>query len=953
LTLLLLFSDVLPSVDQWFTPLSEPVRKAPLTPPDAGLAWSTYTPVTVVVPSFGWFTGLAQPYPVPLGLPTPEQAAYSAPLSEAPETTTVDRWAAPLSLPTWSKTGGLNIGGVAAPTFTPTLPALDQWLQPLSLPTWSKTGELNTGGAYAPTFTPDLPGITQWHQPLSLPTWSKTGELNTGGAYAPTFTPTAASLDQWLTALSEPARRIPFTPGDTGEAPWSTYTPPSNTVPSFGWFEPLSIPARLIGIPAAEQPAHTAPLSEAPETTTVDRWHQPLSLPVWSKTGGLNTGGLSSWADFTPAAPSITEWGNPLSEPTRRVSFTPADTGLSWSAYTPSSVVTPSMAGWFEALSQPLFARLPAPAHPASVAPLSEAPETTSVDRWYQALSLPVWARTGGLNTGDAFRWADTTPAASSTQDWQQPLSTPVRGTPPAALGAVAWAGFTPDVPSLTRWFAPLSEPVRRGVYTPSEAGTTWSTYTPVAIVTPSFGWFAPLSLPAIPRPELLAGENPAFASPLSEAPETTTVDRWHADLSLPMWIKTGGLNTGGPALWSGYTPPPPIPSPYIPHMVWYDQTAWFKPEPLPVVPRFTPQSGVIPISNASWSGGLIHETAAASANLAGLRTLSEDQVVNFSLYVRHVLPLDGYVFWLGTGHAIPVRGSVHVSADRRQNEDETIAINRVVFTTGEHIQPFNRIAPDQMWIGEIAGVQFAFSHSGPKYRAAGLYHYNGDAVYPALSDLLVPVGMQPPATTLIVSNSLPIWLSLKSYDPIWLVPSNPCLTLFPSFAVPDNLRPPYGVVHIEPAATRALQLTPLLGPRAPVGSAALGIPEGTMLSSTHYQLSADRVRITIYGATNQQILDFVDTVNRFSYDYDYIGIMSASPVRDEKRTQAELGIIALKKTIEYEVSYYQTRANDVAQQLLLKAGIVISTQPPYPLIAPSLAFDDPNTSFYPPLWGF
>jgi hypothetical protein len=144
-----------------------------------------------------------------------------------------------------------------------------------------------------------------------------------------------------------------------------------------------------------------------------------------------------------------------------------------------------------------------------------------------------------------------------------------------------------------------------------------------------------------------------------------------------------------------------------------------------------------------------------------------------------------------------------------------------------------------------------------------------------------------------------------------------------------------------------------LLGPRAPAGSAALGIPEGTMLDSTHYQLSADRVRITIYGATNQQTLDFVDTVNRFSYDYDYIGIMSASPVRDEKRTQAELGVIALKKTIEYEVSYYQTRANDVAQQLLLKAGIVVSTQPPYPLIPPSLAFDEPNTSFYPPLWGF
>jgi hypothetical protein len=317
----------------------------------------------------------------------------------------------------------------------------------------------------------------------------------------------------------------------------------------------------------------------------------------------------------------------------------------------------------------------------------------------------------------------------------------------------------------------------------------------------------------------------------------------------------------------------------------------------------------------------LIDETAAASANIAGLRALSEDQIITFTLYVRYVLPLDGYVFWLGTGDTTPVRGSIHITADKRQLEDETISVNRVVLTTGDAIQPFNQIGPDQMWVGEAAGVRFAFSRSGPRYRAAGLYHYNGEAVYPALGNMLIPVGEQLPKTTLVVSNSLPIWLTLQFYTPVWLVPANPNITLYPSFAVPDNLAPPYGVVHIEPDGTRQLQATPLLGPVAPVGEAALGTVSGSTLDSTHWQLVADRVRITLYGTTNQQALDWLDLVNRYSFDQDTMGIMSSSPMRDAKRTQAELAMLAMKKNVDFEVSYYQARANATARALVEKVS--------------------------------
>lgn len=324
----------------------------------------------------------------------------------------------------------------------------------------------------------------------------------------------------------------------------------------------------------------------------------------------------------------------------------------------------------------------------------------------------------------------------------------------------------------------------------------------------------------------------------------------------------------------------------------------------------------------------LIDETSAASANLAGLRTISNDQRITFTLYVRYVLPIDGYVFWLGTSNDTQVKCSLHITADKQQNEDETIAVNRVVMTTGEPVQQFNAIGPNEMWVGEVAGVRFAFSRSGPRYRAAELYHYNGNAVYPALGNMLVAAGQQFPKNTQVISNSLPMWLTLATYDPIWLVPANPGITLYPSYAVPDNLAPPYGVVHIPPESTEVLQAVPLLGPVAPVGRAALGTVNGTTLDSTHWQLVSDHVRVTLYGLTNAQMADWMDLVNRYSFDTDEIGIMSASPIRDEKRTQSELAILAMKKTISYTVSYYQARANAVARQLIEKVSVEYAIGP-------------------------
>lgn len=289
-----------------------------------------------------------------------------------------------------------------------------------------------------------------------------------------------------------------------------------------------------------------------------------------------------------------------------------------------------------------------------------------------------------------------------------------------------------------------------------------------------------------------------------------------------------------------------------------------------------------------------------------GVAVVSGEQTVPFVQYVRYVLPLDGYVFWLRAQQTM-IAGSLHVSAFEQQSEDESLAVNRVTFTTSTPVDCLNEIAPNTMWVGDWSGLRFAFSSRGPYYENAGLYHYAGEAVYPAMESQLVDVGAQLPRDTLVVSNSLPAWLAIQRYTPIWLTPKNPDVTLYPSFAVPNNLRPPYGSVHIDPAGTQALQATPLLGAR-----------------STHSQLTQDRVRVTLYGLTNAEAMDWFDTVNRFSEDTNTLGMMSNPVARDGKRGQVGLNILAMQKFFDFDVSYFQSSMRDVARQLIESATVAV-----------------------------
>ena len=334
----------------------------------------------------------------------------------------------------------------------------------------------------------------------------------------------------------------------------------------------------------------------------------------------------------------------------------------------------------------------------------------------------------------------------------------------------------------------------------------------------------------------------------------------------------------------------------------------------------------------------------------AGIEQLSARQTVTFTKYVRVILPLDGFVYWVkadllspsaiynstlfnggaafndgqtivSTANVIEAKGSLHFASNKIQDDPESYGINRVTFTSEEPLhQDFTQVGAGMIYIGNFGGqyenVRFAFSNRENFYQQADIWHYVGDSVYPFMTTQIIEDAGQLNTQELIVSNSLPLWLRLNNYTPTF--PSygfgNTMFPLFPSYLVTSNIPPPFASVHIYPESTQSLASTPYIGFR-----------------SSHHQLTKERVKITIFGLGNSYAMDFVDCVNQYSQDYDFFGLMGVPTIRDEKIAQSELGIIAQKKSIEFEISYYQARVRDIARQIIGQAIPTFRTVPAYP----------------------
>lgn len=307
----------------------------------------------------------------------------------------------------------------------------------------------------------------------------------------------------------------------------------------------------------------------------------------------------------------------------------------------------------------------------------------------------------------------------------------------------------------------------------------------------------------------------------------------------------------------------------------------------------------------------------------AGLAVLTQNEQLTFQSYDRWSNPLDGTVFWILDTKTAPlvVNGSLHVSQDQDQIEDETASVNRVIFTATQAIGDFAQIDPDSMWLCSYGELTIAFNSRSMYFQQADLHHYSGVSVMPAMMSQIVKDASQFVQTFQVVSNSLPFWLYLNVYDKPYSDGLTMPVTLYPSFLVPENMNPPYGVVHIEPGETVSSQ-----------GASFLDQTLG------HWQLAQDNVRITLYGMTNDLAVTFLDFVLQYSYDWNTIGVINTPVIRDEKRFQTEISTIAMKKTIEFQVSYQQYAARNIVRQLITKS---LQTYLPQPLVAGDVAYLD------------
>lgn len=285
----------------------------------------------------------------------------------------------------------------------------------------------------------------------------------------------------------------------------------------------------------------------------------------------------------------------------------------------------------------------------------------------------------------------------------------------------------------------------------------------------------------------------------------------------------------------------------------------------------------------------------------SAVETISSGQEINFTLYVKQVLPLDGFVYWINAAIVNPdelarlgltdspltctIKGSLHRQVVTEQNDTTSRDVNSIIFTPIEKIDDFNIQDPNSVYLGEYDGTQFAFSRMESRYTQAGIFHYRGTAILPTMRSQIID-DPDDISTDLVLSNSIPVWLSFKQFA-----------TVYPSFLVPSNLRPPY--IAVDVSRTVALQVA-----QKTVGG-------------QRYQFSQDQVRVTLYGFNNEQALNFLDYVVEKALWDEQFGITNMPIVQDAKANQVEINALAKKKTIDFEVNYYQGTTRDISQQLI------------------------------------
>jgi hypothetical protein len=550
---------------RWHYPWSEPVRQKLGLPASRqqALAWSTFTPTTVVV------TAQTVPVsPVDVRVQYESRTQYQAqayPIFFATtETVTVDKWVYPWREPVRQKPGlqtalqqshaGPVLPQPAAVTvFTETVSSevqfpkwiiyqtdtrplvfaetvtVDKWVYPWSAPVRAKPGlaaQLQQFLAAPPFEDTQEPGATYespWHQPWAEPVRQKPG--------------LSAQLQQFFTEVLEPNTQII----QGFESRWH-----------YAWSEPV----RVRQLATAQQSTTVLGVPSF-ETVTVDKWVYPWSDPVRSKPGlAASLQQFLAAPPFEdtqePGATNESPWHYPWSEPVRQRAGLPAQLQQFIAGPSFENTLEPGAtyeSPWHQPWSEPVRTRQLAVAQQQSLAFQLE-PNTQIIQgfesRWHYAWSEPVRVRQ--LPTAEQSTTVLGVPSFEvvTVDKWIYPWIDPVRSK--SGLGAalqqfIAQTVLEPNTQIIqgfeSRWHYAWSEPVRVKPQVPAAQQQAYAAPVSVTETITVDKWVYPWRDPVKVKPQLPVSQQQFLAADTAVIP-TSNLEPWFAPLSDPVRQKPG-----------------------------------------------------------------------------------------------------------------------------------------------------------------------------------------------------------------------------------------------------------------------------------------------------------------------------------------------------------------------------------------------------------------------------
>jgi hypothetical protein len=277
------------TVDKWFVPFTEILRRKP----DANQydGDSRFAAVSV---RLKWFSPLSEPVRQKIGLPVTEQQAYFSSQVFTAEIVTVDKWFRLFTDPVRTKPA-LATGLQQTLALAPTPPIVSfSWYNWLSDPAKAKTSILAAAQqplAFAPfPITPPL----GWFVAFSDPAKPKISILAASQQfYTAPINPTVSF--SWYGWLSDPAK--PKTSVGPPSQQFFVFSP--SPIVSFGWYGALSDPTRRIGIQPSQQQVSAFWPFPLPTIVPSFGYFAPLSEPAKPKTS-IIAANQQFWTYGTP-----------------------------------------------------------------------------------------------------------------------------------------------------------------------------------------------------------------------------------------------------------------------------------------------------------------------------------------------------------------------------------------------------------------------------------------------------------------------------------------------------------------------------------------------------------------------------------------------------------------------------------------------------------------------------